>query len=350
VDAATDAAACAASAVAARHLPLDIYLMLNQSSSMSDTVSGGTKWSAIRSALDTFLQQPLTDVSVGIGFFGVPPTSSQCTVTTCAQDSDCGPAACGPCDPVSLTCAGATSQDSCAPADYANPAVEIAPLPGVYGGIHAAVLAHGPSTHTPTSAALQGAVDHASSWGGFYPQHVTIVILTTDGEPNECDTSPTHIEAIAAGGVAGTPKILTFVIGVGSSVSTLSGIANAGGTSTAFIIDTGGSVQQQFLQAMNQIRGEALGCVYEIPGSGDAGVLDSSRINVQYTPGSGGAAQVIPMAPDRASCPVSGDAWYYDTASAPSRILLCPNTCSRITPDTSGEVDILLGCATEVIG
>jgi hypothetical protein len=104
------------------------------------------------------------------------------------------------------------------------------------------------------------------------------------------------------------------------------------------------------VQALNQIRGAALGCSYQIPDPGDAGVIDFTQVNVQYTPGSGGPAQAIPQAPDQASCPPNADAWYYDNATAPTKILLCPYTCNRITPDSSGQVDILLGCQTQIIG
>jgi hypothetical protein len=352
-----DAGACAANTTKAQELPLDIYVMLDQSGSMADPVSGGTKWTAVTGALEAFLQQPLTDVSVGIQFFGVAPAGGvSCNTNPCNSNSDCPGSGCGPCTYDSYYgmsfCAGAAGDtDSCNAADYANPAVEIAPLPGVYNAIKTAIDAHGPTTLTPTSAALQGAVNHAKSWSGFHPQHVTIVIFATDGDPTECDPQDMpSIDAIAAAGFNGTPKIRTYVIGVGTSLSNLNGIANAGGTTSAFMVDTGGNVQQQFLQAMNQIRGAALGCTYQIPDTGDAGAPDFTKVNVQYTPGTGGAAQGIPMAPSQASCPPNGDAWYYDNASAPTKIILCPYTCNRITPDSSGQVDILLGCQTQIIG
>ena len=50
-----DAAACATSSVKADKIPLDLFIMLDQSGSMADAVSGGTKWSTVTSALDTFV-------------------------------------------------------------------------------------------------------------------------------------------------------------------------------------------------------------------------------------------------------------------------------------------------------
>jgi len=94
-----DAPACATSIVKADKIPLDLFVMLDQSSSMTDAVSGGTKWSTVTSALDTFVQQPgLDGVSVGIQYFGVPQgAQNTCTALTCTVDADCGAAACGPC-------------------------------------------------------------------------------------------------------------------------------------------------------------------------------------------------------------------------------------------------------------
>ena len=151
-----DAAACATSVVKADKIPLDLFIMLDQSGSMSDAVNGGgTKWSTVTSALDTFVQQPgLDGVSVGIQYFGVPPTgSATCTVTTCTVDADCGAAACGPCLNLSAMpnggiCLGVFSGlgDSCAATDYATPAVEIAPLPGAATALIASIGMHSPTT------------------------------------------------------------------------------------------------------------------------------------------------------------------------------------------------------------
>jgi hypothetical protein len=315
-------AACGAATTRAERLPLDIYLMLDRSQSMSDTVTGGSKWTAVTGALEAFIAQTgLTGVSIGLQYFSLPGTSG----------------------------GGGGGGVSCNRADYATPDVEIAPLPGVAGAITTSISGHHPGSSTPTSAALQGAIDHAKAWGGAHPDHVTIVILATDGDPTQCDTSLPDIDAIAAAGVSGTPKILTFVIGVGSSLTNLNGIAAAGGTTAPFMVDTGGNVNQQFLDALNNIRGAMLGCTYKMP-SVDGGIADLTKVNVQYTPGTGGAPERIPQVPGASQCPASGDAWYYDNPTAPTQIILCPATCSRVQPDTTGEVDILIGCQTDVIG
>jgi uncharacterized protein YegL len=302
--------ACAAETTRAQQIPLDIYMMLDKSGSMDDDVQGGTKWTVVRNALANFLAQPsLAGVSVGLQYF---PLGSTCNAN-----------------------------------DFATPAVEIAPLPGVGTAIAQSLVAQSPNGNTPTSAALQGAINHAKAWATAHPDHAVIVILATDGQPTSCDPTDTVTigSTIAAPAASGTPKILTFVIGVGNLLQNLNDIASAGGTNQAFIVDTNGNVGQQFLDALNAIRGAALGCVYRLP-SPDGGTPDYDKVNVQYTPGGGGAAQVFPFKNSLADCPAGGDGWYYDNPSAPTLINLCPATCDKVKADTSGTVDVLLGCKT----
>jgi hypothetical protein len=343
--------ACAAQKVEAQLLPLDMYIMQDQSGSMSDMVSeGGTKWQAVTNALTAFVQQPgLTGISMGIQYFGLPPGGSQVCPVTCVTDADCG--ACAPCFiDICLGAAGGT--DSCNPSDYAMPEVEIAPLPGVGTAIINSLAQHSPSTSTPTGPALQGALQHAQAWAQAHPGHVTIAVLATDGEPNECTpVDQASIAALAAAALAATPSIKTFTIGTFASADIPSGpdllnaIAAAGGTMQAFNIDTTMNVNQAFLDALNAIRGTALGCQYTIP-TPTMGTPDFSKVNVQYTPG-GGTPMDLLQYPDAAHCPASGGGWYYDNNTAPTQIELCPSTCTTVSADAMGKINILLGCQTK---
>jgi hypothetical protein len=206
---------------------------------------------------------------------------------------------------------------------------------------------HSPTTSTPTSAALQGAVDHAKAWKQSHPSDAVVAVLATDGDPSECDTSLPNIDAIAANALAGTPSVMTFVIGVGPSLSSLNGIAAAGGTTAAFLVDTGGNVNQQFLDAMNAIRHAALGCQYQIP-TPSSGTPDFGEVNVVYQP-MGGSAQTFPNVMGLASCPANGNGWYYDNPANPTQIILCPASCSLVEADMTGEVDVTLGCSTVIL-
>jgi hypothetical protein len=340
-------AGCAGQASKATLLPLDMFIMLDQSGSMTDPVAGGgNKWQAVTAALQAFVTQPgLTGVSVGIQYFGLPP-SGACP-TTCTSDAQCGNY--GPCDSF-FGCLGcAFGGDSCDPNDYAQADVGIAPLPGNAAALISSLNAHSPATATPTSAALAGGIQFSKQWETAHPNHVTVHVFATDGDPTECDTTLSNIDGIAAAGANGAPSILTFVIGVGSSLTALNGIAAAGGTTSAFIVDTNQNTNQQFLMALNAIRGSALGCVYTIPKS-DGGMVDLGKVNVQYTPGGGGPTEEFPRYDDQAHCPTSGDGWYFDNNQTPTQINLCPKTCDKVSKDSMGEVNIVLGCATKLPG
>jgi hypothetical protein len=324
--------------------------MLDQSQSMSETVGGGgTKWAAITAALNAFVSTPQQGVSVGLQYFGLPPGSSGggCVAgTPCQTSADCNGGHCrssGVC-----SCGTSGGGDSCSAADYAKPDVEIAPLPGVATQISSSIAQHSPSTSTPTAPALQGAIQHASTWSTAHPGDVTIVVFATDGDPTECTPQDIpSISQIAANGASANPKILTFVIGVGSSTSNLNAIAQGGGTGSAFIVDTTQNVNQQFLDALNKIRGAALGCNYVIPVP-SSGQANFDQVNVQYKPSNGGPTQIFPRVTDKSACPANGNAWYYDNNTAPKQIVLCNSTCASILGDKAGEVDVLIGCATVV--
>jgi hypothetical protein len=327
-----DAMACASMPHKAEAAPLDMYVMLDQSGSMQ-----GAKWTSVTTALKSFVQQPnLSGFSVGLQYFGL--RGPACPLT-CNTSPDCGT---GNLCVQNVCLCLSSAADSCTAADYAHPDVEIAPLPAASSALVTSINAHSASTGTPTSAALQGAIDHAKAWATAHPSDVVVDVLATDGNPEACDTDLTHINAIAAAGLNGNPKVLTFVIGVGTSLSALNGIAQAGGTNQAFIVDTTGNIGQQFLDALNTIRGNALGCRYSIPVP-TTGMPDYANVTVTYTPTTGGA-QTIPHVPDVASCPATGAGWYYDNNTTPTQIILCTNECTKVSADLTGQVDIFTPC------
>lgn len=336
--------ACAAEPHVAMQVPLDMYIMLDQSSSMTDGVSGGgDKWGAVTGALKSFVQQPgISDIGVGIQYFGLSADACQ---PFCTVDADCGGPTCGPC--FFGFCIGPGASDSCDPSVYAQPEVEIAPLAQTQiDKLVVSINKHQATTGTPTSAALQGAIDHSKTWASSHPGHVVVAVFATDGQPSGCDEDINHINAIAAAGANGSPKVLTFVIGVGTSVSNLNSIAANGGTGQAFIVDTNQNTNDQFLMALNAIRGAALGCTYDIP-QPTQGTPDYGKVNVQYTPGGGGPVEVFDHYQDKAHCPASGNGWYYDDNTNPTQINLCDDTCNLVGADLTGKIDILLGCKTK---
>jgi Mg-chelatase subunit ChlD len=403
-------AGCATTTQKATLAPLDLYFMLDTSGSMDDLVAAGqSKWSSVVAAMTAFVNDSASaGIGVGLQYFpltaaGVPSSctsSAQCgaagpcllslcsglnQTVPCNTDADCprrstcvpigqcqydhnflcpnpGAAQCGPdpngfplgtCDVLpSSTC---VFGDSCVAQDYQTPAVPIALLPGVAATVTASLAAHQPEGNTPTSAALQGAINEASSYARANPGHSVVAVLATDGIPDECAPTIAAIAQIAAVGLAGTPSIKTFTIGVftpsdvPSGTMALDQIASAGGTGHAFIVNSSTqNVEQQFSAALATIRGAALPCSYQLP-SPDGGVPDFGKLNVQYTAGSG-AVTTVGYVEASGRCDAQRGGWYYNADPAeggvPTEILICPATCSTFQSDAKGRVDVVLGCQT----
>ncbi|UQA61923.1 vWA domain-containing protein [Polyangium aurulentum] len=337
---------CAATSNKAEQVPLDMYVMFDQSGSMTTSTGNGTRWQAVTGAFKSFVQQPsAAGIGVGVQYFPLEPSVVGMCPAKCASQADCNPCG-GVCFPILNTCI-AGDGDSCSAADYAKPDVEIAPLPGASPAIIQSLDSHTPTGGTPTYAALDGTIQHAKEWAIAHPDHVVIAVLATDGEPGSCETNLSAINALAAAGASGVPKIATYVIGVGSELAALNGIAQAGGTGQAFLVDSNQNASEQFLQAMNEIRGAALSCSYLIPQPPPGEKIDYNAINVQYTP-DGGMPQIIPQVKSKAECPPDGLAWFYDEPVMPKQIILCDATCGKISQDAKAKLDVLVGCATVV--
>ena len=312
--------ACAAESLRGEGLPLDMFIMMDRSGSMNDKVKGGTKWPLVTKALQAFLNDPSSaGIGAGIQYF-------------------------------SLTTDGMLPNDNnydCTIGDYAKAAVPIAPLPGNAAPIINTMNALTPAGRTPTRVALAGAIQYAQAYAPTVPTHKVIVVLATDGDPNVCNSTVQSVADVAAAGVAGTPSMPTYVVGVGNSTANLNQIAQSGGTKQAFIVDTTNDTTQAFIDAMNAIRGAALiPCQYLIPKPTDGGTLDLGRVNVNFTPSGGGATEHLGQARDVSQCDPMSGGWYYDPPTQPTTIKLCPASCDEVTGNAMSVVDLLLGCKT----
>ncbi len=432
---ATDAfVGCAATTVQAKQLPLDVLVLLDTSFSMDDLVEPAlSKWQSVTAAINAFATDPgSAGIAVGLQYFpgtapGIPASctsSAQCAaagpcelnfcevnaagVYFCNTDADCvfcdarglcatypcAPAgechnshdivcqpgtACGPdsngfdlgtCD--ALTSAACVASDDCAAQDYQNLAVPLAPLPGNAAAIATSLAGHEPGGNTPTEAALTGVFAGARAYATAHPVDTVVVVLATDGQPDEiADTTgqcaapassaaaQAQVAQIAANGLSGTPSIKTFGIGVftpgdlASGTATLNQLAAAGGTTAPFIIGTAtamGNTEQQFSAALTAIRGTSLPCSYQVPVPA-TGTPDFSKINVRWT-SAAGTATTVPYVESAAACDPNVGGWYYNDNPAeggtPTTIEMCSVSCTALKAG-SGRVDILLGCETQTL-
>ncbi len=264
------------------------------------------------------------------------------------------------------------SQTDCRPATYTAPAADIAELPGAKASLLAAVegAEPDPAGLTPTGPALQGAIQRAKAWAKAHPERQVVAVLATDGLPtlqsNDLVCAPVvelaDIDAViglAEDGRRSAPSISTFVIGVvgpddvGAPVI-LDAIARSGGSTAAFIVDTTGNVQQEFRDALNQIRETGLSCDLAVPEAAAGKPVDYGRVNVKFTNRSGVAEDLLNVA-DAAHCAdaANGRGWYYDVSDPsveePSRISVCPGPCRDFQATDTGSVQIVLGCRTRAV-
>lgn len=283
---------------------------------------------------------------------GEPNLAEVDCIQQCADDgSDC------------LSLASICLNDADCSADaYAQPTVAMAPLSDSVDTLVAALDSVEPDGGTPTAPALSGAISHLSELAAQGPDRGFVTVLATDGFPSEdcagpdivtLDDAAIEVAEVAAAGFAGTPSISTFVIGVFSPAEAVDAerllgyIAEGGGTSEAFIVETTGNVSAEFSAALSQIQNAAITCDFEIP-EPTSGTVNYGQVNVQL--GSGQDTTTLFYVDSVDACSSDGG-WYYDTPpaadSTPSRITLCDTSCEAFKSG-GAAINIRLGCETVI--
>jgi Mg-chelatase subunit ChlD len=95
---------------------------------------------------------------------------------------------------------------------------------------------------TPTTPALTGALQTAKEWQLVHPERALAVLFMTDGQPTGCAAACNTVmgAAMVAQAYANeTPRIRTYVLGVGPDTGSLDAIAQAGGTTKAYMATSG---------------------------------------------------------------------------------------------------------------
>lgn len=304
-------AACASTSEEATLVPLNMFITVDKSGSMGDS----NKYKNAKQAFTDFFNDPAAaSLRVALRFWPDEGCDDSCNVNKCAQ-----------------------------------PQVDIGPLSDA---AHKQALidkfnAESPSGGTPMYAALGGAEQWATQYIGANPTEKVVVVLLTDGEPNGCDENVNHIAQLAADAYASS-KVVTFAVGLaGSNASTMNTIAQAGQSGQAFMIGNG-NASADLLAALKAIQKSQVACSFQMPKGSDPNKKpDPKQINVDYTPGGGGASTTIAQVSDAGACTDAGG-WYYDDPVNPQTITLCPSTCNAVQADDGAKIEILLGCTTQV--
>lgn len=295
-------------------VPLDLLVLLDVSGSMDYDL----KWVAVKSALTSFVSRSdLSGLGVGLQYF---PQRAQCRVDA-----------------------------------YETPAVPIGVLPGQSTTILGSLEVQRMSGGTPTVPALQGTVAYAKSYLGD-PAHAgrkAAIVLATDGMPDtSCSgadlsdagvlpNSIANVAAVARGSATSSPEVKTFVIGVGKELGPLDEVADAGGTTSAVLVDVTGNADVQFLSALTRIRHDALGCDFSLPANSTD--VDYTKARIRFEPDNGGPVVRVPRRADYAACS-GGQGWYFDNPAAPTKVILCDLTCDTITGGNSGTFRVEFAC------
>lgn len=274
-------------------------------------------------------------------------------------------------------CIAATSsfcvhETLCDPDAYATPAVDFLTLPDSAGTLNTSIAAQMPAGDTPTRQALLGAIAHARAHEQANVGHSSVVVLATDGLPTDCtggrevsgesDTALNDVVGVVTDGfmpkepadtsMAPPPSIQTFVVGVfadseaTSAQTNLDKIAAAGGTTQAFVVSSGGNVQQGFLDALNDIRKARLSCEFQMPKAASGSTVDIHQVNVELQSDTMQSSELYYVAPD--GCTGAADEWHYDQEPNPTKLVACPKTCDALKIQTNSQVSVKLGCEQHV--
>jgi hypothetical protein len=209
---------------------------------------------------------------------------------------------------------------------------------------------------TPTLAAVDGVLSSIEEYSEDHPGRY-VLVLVTDGYPAGCEDDQNDIGAVEEAVAAVAETIPTYVIGVANpplvddegerapdTVSDLLRIAVAGGTDTAFLIDTGDPerTSSRFLAAMADIRGVTISCNVAIPEPPNGRTFEKDKVTVQYRTGS--ETRELPY---DSECKNSRG-WHYDDLAAPTEVVLCEEACGEVQANSSASLSVSFTCETVI--
>jgi len=284
---------------------LDILVAIDRSGSMA-----GSLWNGSVSALTSFFQDSASQgIRAGLSFF--PPE---------------------------------IAPDACDPNAYNPPTVPLEQLPTNASVLVNAMNATTPAGNaTPMYGALYGSLQWASLHQDMNSDRVVVLVFASDGDPTECNTNIGAIAQVAATAF-GYNGLRTYLVAIqGATVSNLDQIAAAGGTGQAIDVTTNVSLLQQ---ALEDIRGEVLGCEFDIPQPVNE-EFDATKVNVEYAPDDMQDGTPIPQVANAGDCG-SMAGWYYDNPTTPTKVMLCPASCTDVQNNPSAVITFAFGCPTIV--
>ncbi|WP_437594616.1 vWA domain-containing protein [Sorangium sp. So ce1000] len=317
--------ACIATASVSLVKPVTLFVALDRSTSMRQTLAGvdvsADRWIPATNALKSFFQDPAS-AGLGVAFRFWPHNNpGTCDGSSCPAG---GGGCANPLVPFDGTAARRLTEDP-APWDQQENAL-----------VNAINSVAAPSGETPMYPALDGATTWAINYKIAHPGEEVAVVLVTDGIPSDCDIIPNHIGNLARNAFVNY-GVRVHAVGFGNSnAEIINAIADQGG-GQAFNLNAGSTLQGGLLRALVSIRGEALPCDVTVP---TAGVTDPASVSVVYEDAAGVETTLTP----RAGIGSCGTGWYFESGN--TNVKLCPQTCATIRGNSGGKVRAIVPCVT----
>lgn len=285
---------------------VDVYVMLDHTLSMENELGNGdsTRWDLTSSSIREFLRvlandSRYADVGVGVELF------SWVDDTDCAFDR------------------------------FSQPDVEIGSVAQNAQAIDQ-LLQSDPVGQTPTYTALIGALDHAKDWASAHPDRHTVVVFVTDGDANRCSpTEPGAIASQASGLLQTPPSVPVYFVGIDGSYG-LDPVAEATGTKEVLEImirDSVSDAVDDFVGILLDIAKPYQPCEFDLP----EGFTELGQLELAYQDRFGGSYEVgVLNSANECLSSLSGGFYFsgWTLSGEPSRVTLCPCTCSALQ-DTS---------------
>ncbi len=301
-------------------LPVDLFIVVDRSSSMADaTAEGASKWSATKAALRDVLLNAAPTMGVGLSFFPSAEHRASCSVRDHVEDA------------VPISAVTEMRDEALALLDRVDP-----------GG------------STPTGPALSVALQLASEHGQAHPERSVVVVLATDGKPTSCaPTDAAALAALARGALLGPGHVRTMAVSFtsleaeDSEMSELLPIAVAGGTQHPIVVNPRGDFAAQLTTALGQTASQRIACDLALPEPPPHQVLDYDRVNVVVD---ADGRTTLSRVDGPEACGSTGG-WYYDVdpkLAAPSRLDICPSTCADVGSHRTSQLKVELGCKTRL--
>lgn len=131
--------------------------------------------------------------------------------------------------------------------------------------------------------------------------------------------------------------------------------ASEGTVYTDLISQTGGAAgvictgnwTNVFMDITTSVISGSVACELPLPAPPSGKAIDLSMVSVQVQLGGMGIESLAQVQSASQCGPAGG--WYYDNVTAPTRIVLCGQTCSELSKDPTADVKLDVGCQTPLL-